>query len=40
MNFKLFVESTVPIDMLLETNTGFIEKNNIKTGDIIYVIAK
>lgn len=31
-------EPTVPIDMLLETNSGFAGKNNIKVGDRVYLI--
>lgn len=31
-------EPTVPIDMLLEVNSGFASKNNIKVGDRIYLI--
>ncbi|MDO8570262.1 MAG: DUF192 domain-containing protein [Candidatus Daviesbacteria bacterium] len=33
-------QSTVPIDMLLETNAGFTEANNIKIGDSLFTITK
>lgn len=31
-------EPTVPIDMLLEVNSGFTDTNNIKVGDQVYLI--
>lgn len=31
-------EPTIPIDMLLEVNSGFSAKNNIKVGDQVYLI--
>lgn len=33
-------QSTVPMDMLLETNAGFVETNNIKIGNNLYTITK
>lgn len=33
-------QPTVPIDMLLETNAGFIQNNNILKGETIYLIKK
>lgn len=31
-------EPTVPVDMLLEVNSGFSDANNIKVGDRVYLI--
>ncbi|MDO8638651.1 MAG: DUF192 domain-containing protein [Candidatus Daviesbacteria bacterium] len=33
-------QPTVPIDMLLEVNAGFIQSNNILKGETVFLIAK
>lgn len=33
-------QPTVPIDMLLEVNSGYIEENNIKIGDSVFLVTK